>query len=264
MKKYYVVLSIDREQEFKNNYKEVVKYDDLIDNIKKEKSMDKNITFEEAKKIADEKAKEWNKVVVGISENDEYWLFNADNDSHPIDDGAGSCYISKKDGTIKPLNRWDMEFTKKFDETAKDLLVRTSLSELYGYHSKSNINDEKSALEYIDNISEAFSKYSFKSDNNFIFLGRKKIIYDEINDILKGNKKVDNPIYFVLGSLEEFICNNNFVYMSDGDQREKGWEDLRNRNDIYSAMNVICLEEKNIIDNIISEIRNYIKTRATL
>ena len=51
--------------------------------------------------------------------------------------------------------------------------------------------------------------------------------------------------------------------MSDGDQWEKGWEDLRNRNDIYSAMNVICLEEKNIIDNIISEIKNYIKTRTT-
>lgn len=223
-----------------------------------------NITFEKAKKIADEKAKEWNKVVVSISENNEYWLFNADNDSHPIDDGAGSCYISKKDGSIRPLNRWDIEFTKKFDETAKDLLVRTSLSELYGYHSKNNINDEKSALEYIDNISKAFLKYTFKPDNNFIFLGRKKIIYDEINDILKGNKEVDNPIYFVLGSLEEFICNNNFVYMSDGDQWEKGWEDLRNRNDIYSAMNVICLEEKNIIDNIISEIKNYIKTRTTL
>lgn len=223
-----------------------------------------NITFEKAKKIADEKAKEWNKVVVSISENNEYWLFNADNDSHPIDDGAGSCYISKKDGSVRPLNRWDIEFTKKFDEAAKDLLVRTSLSELYGYHSKNNINDEKSALEYIDNISKAFLKYTFKPDNNFIFLGRKKFIYDEINDILKGNKEVDNPIYFVLGSLEEFICNNNFVYMSDGDQWEKGWEDLRNRNDIYSAMNVICLEEKNIIDNIISEIKNYIKTRTTL
>lgn len=34
--KYYVVLSKDREVAFRNNYKEVVKYDDLIENIKKE------------------------------------------------------------------------------------------------------------------------------------------------------------------------------------------------------------------------------------
>lgn len=81
--------------------------------------MDNNITFEQAKKIADEKAKEWNKLVVGISENDEYWLFNADSDSHPIDDGAGSCYISKKDGSTRGLNLWDMDFTRKFKESAK-------------------------------------------------------------------------------------------------------------------------------------------------
>lgn len=216
------------------------------------------MNFEEAKRIADEKAKEWNKVVVGISENDEYWLFNADNDSHPIDDGAGSCYISKIDGSIRPLNRWDIEFTKKFDETAKDLLVRTSLSELYGYHSKNNINDEKNALEYLNNIISILTKYSFDSDEDFVLLGRKKVIYDEIIDILKGNKEVDNPIYFVLGSLEEFICNNNFVYMSDGDKWEKGWEDLRTRNDRYSLKNIICLEEKNIIEDIINRIKDYI------
>ena len=223
--------------------------------------MDNNITLEEAKKIADKKAKEFNKVVVGISENDEYWLFNADNNSHPIDDGAGSCYISKKDGSIRSLNRWDMEFNKKFDENSKKLLVRESLSELYGYHSKNNVIDEKSALEYLNNIIQTLSEYSFKSDEKFVLLGRKKIIYDEINDILNGTKKVDNPIYFVLGSLEEFICNNNFVYMSDSEYWEKGWDDLRNRNDIYSKNNIICLEEKNVIEKIINKIKDYIDNK---
>ena len=223
--------------------------------------MDNNITLEEAKKIADEKAKEFNKVVVGISENDEYWLFNADNNSHPIDDGAGSCYISKKDGSIRSLNRWDMEFNKKFDENSKKLLVRESLSELYGYHSKNNVIDEKSALEYLNNIIQTLSEYSFKSDEKFVLLGRKKIIYDEINDILNGTKKVDNPIYFVLGSLEEFIRNNNFVYMSDSEYWEKGWDDLRNRNDIYSKNNIICLEEKNVIEKIINKIKDYIDNK---
>ncbi len=247
----------DEEKEEIRNIKEDLK---AILITEKEKRLE-SITFIDAKKIADEKAKEFNKEVVGISENDEYWLFNADNEHHPIDDGAGSCYISKKDGSIRPLNRWDMEFTKKFDETAKDLLVRTSLSELNGYHSKNNITDEKSALEYIDSISNAFLKYSFNSDDNFILLGRKKIIYDEINEILSGTKKVDNPIYFVLGSLEEFICNNNVIYLSDGEKWEKGWEDLRKKNDTYSFENIICLEEKNVIEDIINKIKDYIDNK---
>ena len=247
----------DKEKEEIRNIKEDLK---AILITKKEKRLE-SITFIDAKKIADEKAKEFNKEVVGISENDEYWLFNADNEHHPIDDGAGSCYISKIDGSIRTLNRWDMEFTKKFDETAKDLLVRTSLSDLYGYHSKNNITNEKSALEYIDNISNAFLKYSFNSDDNFILLGRKKSIYDEINEILSGTKKVDNPIYFVLGSLEEFICNNNVIYISDGEKWEKGWEDLRKKNDTYSFENIICLEEKNVIEDIINKIKDYIDNK---
>ena len=113
-------------------------------------------------------------------------------------------------------------------------MERNSLSELYGYHSKNNINDKNSTLEYVNKINSMLSNYSFDSDENFVLLGRKKIIYDEICEILNGTKTVDNPLYFVLGSLEEFICNNNFVYMSDSEHWEKGWEDLRNRNDVYS------------------------------
>ena len=51
--------------------------------------------------------------------------------------------------------------TKKFDETAKDLLVRTSLSELYGYHSKNNINDEK-----LNNIINAVNELQAENNNN--------------------------------------------------------------------------------------------------
>lgn len=225
-------------------------------------NINNNITFEKAKKIADEKARECNKVVVGISENDEYWRFDADNDSHPIDDGAGSCFISKKDGSIRTLNHWDMEFTKKFNETAKEYLVRTSLSELYGYPSKNHITDKKQALEFINSIISELSNYSFNSDDNFVLLGRKKFIYDEINDILNGTKKVDNPLYFVLGSLEEFICNNNFLHISDAENWEKGWKDLKNRNDIYSLKNIICLEEKNVIEEIINKIIDNINNQS--
>ncbi|MBO4813038.1 hypothetical protein J5491_02710 [Candidatus Saccharibacteria bacterium] len=48
-------------------------------------------------------------------------FFEADNDEHPIDDGAGSCYISKKDGSLRQLNLIDMEFNSNFSQTAVNI-----------------------------------------------------------------------------------------------------------------------------------------------
>ena len=45
--KYYVVLSRDREVAFRNNYKEILKYDDLTENIKKDGKEDIKITLKE-------------------------------------------------------------------------------------------------------------------------------------------------------------------------------------------------------------------------
>ena len=49
--------------------------------------------------------------------------------------------------------------------------------------------------------------------------------------------------------------------MSDSEYWEKGWDDLRNRNDIYSKNNIICLEEKNVIEKIINKIKDYIDNK---
>ena len=79
------------------------------------------ITFEKAKEIAENCAKEHGKIVAKIEENDEYWRFEAEfEDGHrDFDDGIGSVYISKKDGSIRGLQLWDMEFTQKFNESSK-------------------------------------------------------------------------------------------------------------------------------------------------
>lgn len=79
------------------------------------------LDFEKAKSMATDHANKFNKWIVGAQENAEYWFFEADNDYHPFDDGAGSCYISKKDGTLRPLNPIDMEFNAVFDQTATDI-----------------------------------------------------------------------------------------------------------------------------------------------
>lgn len=80
-----------------------------------------NITFEKAKEIATERAKEHGKIIIKIEENDEYWRFKAGfEDGHVDKDGGiGSVYIKKKDGSERDLQLWDIKFTEKFYENAK-------------------------------------------------------------------------------------------------------------------------------------------------
>ena len=80
-----------------------------------------SISFEQAKEIATEEAKKYGKIVAKIEENDEYWKFDAEfEDGHSnIDDGIGSIYVSKKDGTTRGLQLWDMNFTEKFNKDSK-------------------------------------------------------------------------------------------------------------------------------------------------
>lgn len=81
------------------------------------------LNFNAAKDMAAEYAKKFNKQIIGAKENAEYWFFEADNDERPIDDGAGSCYVNKKDGSLKQLNLVDMEFNSSFSQTAIDIVV---------------------------------------------------------------------------------------------------------------------------------------------
>ena len=82
-----------------------------------------NISFEKAKEIASNKAKEYGKVVVSILENDEYWFFEAglEDGSVTYDNGAGSIYISKIDGSQKEDNYYLSEFNQKFLSNAKEI-----------------------------------------------------------------------------------------------------------------------------------------------
>lgn len=79
------------------------------------------LNFDKAKDMATEYAKKFNKQVVGAKENTEYWFFEADNEEHPFDDGAGSCYINKKDSSLRQLSLVDMEFNSTFNQTAVDI-----------------------------------------------------------------------------------------------------------------------------------------------
>ena len=80
-----------------------------------------SISFNQAKEIAKKEKKKYGKIVTKIEENDEYWRFEAEfEDGHrDFDNGIGSVYISKKDGTIRRLQPWDIDFTREFQESSK-------------------------------------------------------------------------------------------------------------------------------------------------
>ncbi len=136
-------------------------------------------------------------------------------------------------------------------------------NKFYGYHIKNKINSSDLAINYLNELQDYLNNYDYENDRDFIMGGRKKFVYDEIVEILNGNKSVDDPLYFVLGSLEEFMCNQNQVYAEDVDKSK--WKngvidghdikELRDKNDRYSNNGIICLEEKEYIDNIINAIK---------
>ena len=68
-----------------------------------------------------------------IQENEDYWFFNAGLPNEQFfDDGAGSVYISKKDGTLIPMHLWlpeVQELNSKFEENSKTI---------YDYYDENN------------------------------------------------------------------------------------------------------------------------------
>lgn len=142
-------------------------------------------------------------------------------------------------------------------------LYRTKIAEkLYECRNSDNyIND------FISTIDEYILKHTFESDDDFIFGGRKKFLYNEFFDYLdnKEKYKFDNPLRFAIGNLEEFICNNNFGTFAEDVDKTK-WRDgkiiddkdiveLRNKNDNYSKKGYICLEEKDYIVEMLNRIK---------
>lgn len=161
--------------------------------------------------------------------------------------------FDKEDVKIDEL-LYSLPFIKRTISNGKTLLKRSELAnKFYGYHSINNIISKEDTQDYLNDINAYLSNFEYKSDNNFVISGRKQFIYDEIMDILRGNQSVEQPLYFILGSLEEFISNSNSISFS-----EPNFMDIKSKNDKYIKSGYVCLEEKIYIDKIIKEIEKYI------
>lgn len=89
--------------------------------------------FEEAKAIAEIEVKKVGKIIMKIQENNDYWFFDAGLPNEQFfDDGAGSIYINKKDGTIIHMHLWLLEVQElntKFQENS---------TTIYDYYNEKN------------------------------------------------------------------------------------------------------------------------------
>lgn len=147
-------------------------------------------------------------------------------------------------------------------------LKRKDLNNKYDYyHVKNKINDKKQALIYLDELLNYLNQFDYYDDDNFIFGGRKKYLYDEIVRIIRNEQKEKEPLYFVLGSLEEFMCNGNMLNYNDVDKSKwingkiiegKDFIELRNKDDLYTNSGYICKQEKLKIIETIDMIKEYI------
>ncbi len=103
-------------------------------------------------------------------------------------------------------------------------------------------------------IKKLVQKKGLCNNKDFDIGSREKFLYDDVIDILHGNKKVEDPIYFILGSLEEFMCQNVIYPRMSGEELIN----CRTKNDNYLMNGYICLEEKNCIMEMIEVIKERI------
>lgn len=137
-------------------------------------------------------------------------------------------------------------------------LKRKELRDKYVYYyEKNDISDNEHILMFLEGILKYLEEFEYEYDENFVFCGRKRFLYDEIIKIVNGEQKENDPVHFMLGSLNEFMRDDNFVSFGE-EEAGIGFVELRNKNDLYSKKGIICKQEKIKIEEIINIIKRYI------
>ena len=128
--------------------------------------------------------------------------------------------------------------------------------------SKSMTLDEiKELLEHLKN---EISKYEFDIDENFIMNSRRKILKSNIEERLLKNEGKANDI--VLESVFNFWEIVGDEYFGDfiSISRDLGLtvQELTRMDDEYRKKGIICVQERDVILEIIQVIKNYINERG--
>lgn len=125
-------------------------------------------------------------------------------------------------------------------------------------------------LKLIECIENEINSHKFKSNKDYLCIGRKKHLINELETILNEydeHKYVFSKDKEIGRVLVQFVTEGNQAYAHDVEKSK--WVDgkiinnsdlkeLRDKCDRYTLCGIICLEEKQDIINIIEKVKNSI------
>lgn len=112
--------------------------------------------------------------------------------------------------------------------------------------------------DLLEKLEKEISNYEFELNENFIMNSRRKFLKRMIDENAQENDGKDEIISESLFNFWEFVSDEyfgDFVLIS----KELGLsvQELKIRDEIYRKNGVICLQEKNIILEMIQQLKNF-------
>lgn len=110
-------------------------------------------------------------------------------------------------------------------------------------------------INYFDAIENEINNHIFEIDNRFVTYGRRDFLQKEFEKYLNNNDYLNALI-----NLQEYMCDyTSFLTPADIPKGEKrNFHDILKDNDDYFKDGIICLQEKNIIIDMISVFKKFI------
>lgn len=118
---------------------------------------------------------------------------------------------------------------------------------------KSNVEMEK-YKNLLNDLKTEINNHLLEVDNRFVTYGRRNFLKQQFEDYLNNNSYTD-----AFMNLEEYILGYT-SFLTPGDippEENRKFRDVLMDNDNYFKDGIICLQEKNIIIEMINEFRNY-------
>lgn len=146
---------------------------------------------------------------------------------------------------------------KKGKRFIMEKLKRENLIKINDKHveiKKENISTEE-YINYFNIIENEINNHLFEFDDRFTTYGRRDFLQQEFNNFLNNNNYINALI-----NLQEYMCcYTSFLTPADILQEEtRKFHDVLKDNDDYLKDGIICLQEKNIIIDMINEFRKSI------
>lgn len=118
--------------------------------------------------------------------------------------------------------------------------------------------------ELLDTLKNEIQKYSFDNDKNFVMNSRRRCLSEMIEKRLSKNNQ--NPLLIISESLFnfwEFVADEYFGdFISISKELGISIQDLTTMDNEYRKKGIICVQEKDVIIDIITKLKKYINERC--